>query len=66
MTHRDLEEAITNLEYLVLNHFDPMKVEEYEHHLGAIRKEMQSLNGNRELLSQPYAACHSRFEKGES
>ncbi len=40
MTRRDLEEAIANLEYLVLNHFDAGKVEEYEQQLQEFRREL--------------------------
>jgi flavorubredoxin len=38
MTRPDLEEAIQNLEYLVLNHFDPDKVEEYDQQLQEFRR----------------------------
>ncbi len=40
MTRRDLEEAIVNLEYLVLHYFDPNKVEEYEQQLQEFRREL--------------------------
>ncbi len=49
MTRRDLQEAISNLEYLVLNHFDPDKVEEYYRELQAFQRELQALD-QRELF----------------
>lgn len=44
MTRRDLEEAIVSLEYLVLNHFDRVKREEYAQQLEVFRAELQALN----------------------
>jgi BMFP domain-containing protein YqiC len=44
MTRRDLEEAIVSLEYLVLNHLDAIKREEYAQQLEAFRVQLQALN----------------------
>jgi hypothetical protein len=43
MTRRDLEEAIVNLQYLILNRFNPAKVEEYAQQLRAFREELRTL-----------------------
>ncbi len=44
MTRRDLEEVVMNLEYLVVNHFDTSKTEEYEQLLETFRRDLQKLN----------------------
>jgi hypothetical protein len=54
MTRPDLEEAIGNLEYLVLNHFDPAKVHEYDQELKMFRRELAALEtGQVSLVSSP-------------
>ncbi len=55
MTRQDLEEAILNLEYLVLNHFDPAKVEDYYQQLQAFRRELAALEEKHVFLTPaPY------------
>ena len=42
MTRGDLEEAIMNLEYLVVHHFDAFETKEFEALLAAFRLDLQS------------------------
>ncbi len=51
MTRRDLEEVITNLEYLLLHHFDENKTAEYERQLQIYRHELRLLNEAHEPLT---------------
>ena len=51
MTRPDLEEAIGNLEYLVLNHFDLAKVQEYYQELQMFRRELAVLETGRVSLA---------------
>ena len=44
MTRTDLEEAIGNLEYLVLNYYDPVKAKEYCEQLEELRRELLVLD----------------------
>ncbi len=44
MTRRDLEEVISNLEYLLLHHFDANKTGEYEQQLQTFRRELLAFN----------------------
>jgi hypothetical protein len=59
MTRRDLEEVITNLEYLLLHHFDENKIAEYERELQVYRQELRLLNEAHEPLTF-VAGCASR------
>jgi hypothetical protein len=43
MTRPDLEEAVGHLEYLIVNHFDPVKTEEYSQQLQTIRRELAEM-----------------------
>ncbi len=55
MTRQDLQEAVENLEYLVLNHFDPEKIEDYYQQLQAFRRELDALEERDVFLSSaPY------------
>ena len=59
MTRRDLQEAIENLEYLVLNHFDPEKVEDYYQQLWAFRRELAAVEEKRVFRTPaPYRFPH--------
>ncbi len=53
MTRRDLQEAVDNLEYLVLNHFDPAKVDDYYQQLQAYSRELTALEEKRVFLTPP-------------
>ncbi len=44
MTRLDLQEAIGNLEYLILRAFDPAKVKDYDRQLKALRRELRALD----------------------
>ncbi len=43
MTRQALEEAICHLEYLILNHFDPGKIEDYTEQLRRYGEELRML-----------------------
>ncbi len=43
MTRQALEEAICHLEYLILNHFDPGRIEHYTEELNRYREELRVL-----------------------
>ncbi len=43
MTRGELEEAISNLESLITNHFDPAKILEYDRQLQLCREQLRAL-----------------------
>jgi hypothetical protein len=60
VSRRDLEEAITNLEYLVVNHYDPEKVEDYEQQLLEFRRELFVIDRFEELSSGVFTGSQAR------
>ena len=43
MTHHDLEQAICDLQFLILNRFDPDKIEQYAERLQQLRNHLRAL-----------------------
>ncbi len=58
MTRRDLEEAILNLEYLVLHDFDGTKTREFEKQLEVLRLELQVLHEKQQSLAAAPLSGH--------
>ena len=52
MTRRNLEQAICDLEYLVINHFDARKVNEYAEQLRQYRGELRALKAAEHFAAQ--------------
>ena len=52
MRRRNLEQAICDLEYLVINHFDARKVHEYAKQLRQYRRELRALEAAEHFAAQ--------------
>ncbi len=46
MTREQLQEAIANLEFLIINHSDPVKVANYFAELQELREQLRALDHN--------------------
>jgi hypothetical protein len=67
MTHHDLEQAICDLQYLILNRFDPDKVEQYSERLQQLRNQLRALQSEAAAAAtaanvplRRHASCNSQ------
>jgi hypothetical protein len=58
MTRQDLEQAVCDLEYLVINHFDFRKVNEYAEQLRLYREELRALEAAERYAAKTTADRH--------
>jgi len=57
MTRQNLEQAICDLEYLVINHFDNSKVDEYAQDLRHYSEELRALDAAERYTAQRRFLC---------
>jgi len=64
MTRQNLEQAICDLEYLVLNHFDNRKVDEYAQDLRHYWEELRALDAAERYTAQRGFLCEPLKDAG--
>jgi hypothetical protein len=65
MTRHDLEQAICDLQYLILNHFDPDRIEHYSERLQQLRSQLRALQQS-QASAAAAAASVPRSRKASS